>query len=175
MLDEARCFLGLKLMFPHKKAAPGISSSGGKRYEPDKDLILGHWLQPVEGTATDHLMVLRKLTRKTLQADTTPDPFTFDPVTTCDYPNQWVVSNAVTITGINTTVSISISSSVSCEYSINGGAFLSVTGTVNNNDIVVVRVESAGDELLTTQCTLQVGGTSGTFEVTTGSSGACFD
>ena len=169
MLDEARCFLGLRLMFPHKKAALGISSSGKKRSEPGKDLILGHWLQPVEGTATDHLMVLRKLTRRTLvtQTDITPDPFTF--VDCINRPLSTLhISNAVSITGINAPVSISISGNATCEYDINGGgSWTSAPGTVNNTDSVEVRQTSSASFGTTTDCTLSCGCESDTYSVTT--------
>jgi len=170
MLDETRYFLGFKLMFPYKKSPGEISSAGKMSAEPGKNPILGHWLQPVEGTAYDHLMVLRKLTRRTLvdQIDLTPNPFKYvDRVgCPCDKPHT---SNTVSITGISGPVSISIAgNNASCEYDINGnGSWSSDPGTVKNNDIVEVRQTSSASYSTTTDCTLTAGTESDTYSITT--------
>jgi hypothetical protein len=99
----------------------------------------------------------------TLAADTTPDPFTFTAQTDVAL-NTVVTSNTVTITGINTTASISITGG---EYSINGASFTSISGTVNNGDYITVRLTSSDNYFATTSTTLTIGSVSGTFSITT--------
>jgi hypothetical protein len=52
-------------------------------------------------------------------------------------------------------------------YSVSGGTFTSTAGTVNNGDIVQVRLMSSSSYSTTTTATLTIGGVSGTFSVTT--------
>lgn len=94
---------------------------------------------------------------------TTPDPFAFTPQV--DVPVSSVrTSNTVTITGISAPVAISI---VRGEYSINGGAFTSVAGTVKTGDTVTVRQTSSATGSTKTTATLTVGTLSAGFDVTT--------
>ena len=95
--------------------------------------------------------------------DTTPDAFTFIPVTNAEL-NTLSVSNTITVSGISTSVPISISAG---EYAINGGAFANSNNTVNNNDTVVVRQTSAATLSTLSQATLTVGDVSAPFNVTT--------
>jgi hypothetical protein len=99
----------------------------------------------------------------TLAADTIPDPFTFTDQT--DVPvNTVIMSNEITVSGINTAASISITGG---EYSINGGAYTDLPGTVNNDDRVTVRQTSSSDHSTTTTATLTLGGVTDSFSVTT--------
>jgi hypothetical protein len=95
--------------------------------------------------------------------DTVPDAFSFDPVANATVTTL-VSSNAITVQGINSPAAISISSG---EYAINGGAFTSDPGTVNNGDSVVVRLFSSDNPSATTTATLTIGGISATFSVAT--------
>jgi hypothetical protein len=97
-------------------------------------------------------------------ADTSPDPINF--AAQINVPlSTLVVSNTVTISGINAPTPISV---IGGEYSIDGGAFTAVAGTVNNGQAVQVRQTSAATSETTTNAFLQVGDQNATFSVTTG-------
>lgn len=98
-----------------------------------------------------------------INIDTTPDPFAFAPQTGVAL-NAVITSNTITVSGINTAAPISVAGG---EYSINGGAFTSASGNVNNSDTVAVRVTSSGSYSTTTNTTLTIGGVSSAFSVTT--------
>jgi hypothetical protein len=99
----------------------------------------------------------------TRDADTTPDAFQFQDVVNVN-PNTAVSSNAVTITGIEVPVAVSIANG---EYSIDGGAFTSAAGTLGNNQSVQVRLTSSSLPQTTVESVLTIGGVSGTFRTTT--------
>ena len=98
-----------------------------------------------------------------LPPDTTPDQFTFNDQTGASL-STIIESNVITITGINVSTLISITGG---EYSINGGAYTSASGTVENNQTVRVRQTSSSLYSTTTNATLTIGGVSDTFSVTT--------
>ncbi|CCN45972.1 putative Large exoprotein involved in heme utilization or adhesion [Vibrio nigripulchritudo MADA3029] len=82
----------------------------------------------------------------TRSADTIADnlPAFIDYSGSAPAPNELITfSNALTITGIDVAIPISISAAVSAEYSINGGTFTSNAGTVSNNDVISVRYPAA--------------------------------
>ncbi len=95
--------------------------------------------------------------------DPTPDPFTFVDVVNAELSTMYV-SNAVTISGINIPVDISITTG---QYRKNGGAWTNVAGTVVNGDIVEVRRESSSVYETTLGTTLTVSTYSDTFSITT--------
>ncbi len=95
--------------------------------------------------------------------DTSPDPFSFAPVTGV-LRNAVVTSAPVVITGINTATPISISSG---SYSVNGSSFKSVPGIVLSGDRVVVRQTASNRFNTTTTVVLTVGDVSAPFAVTT--------
>ena len=95
--------------------------------------------------------------------DTTPDAFTFIPVTDAEL-NTLYSSNTITVSGISAPTPISISGG---EYAINGAAFANSNNIVNNNDTVVVRQTSAAAFSTLSQVTLTVGDVSAPFNVTT--------
>ena len=74
------------------------------------------------------------------------------------------VSNAVNIVGISEGTPIGIAGG---EYSINGGAFTSSAGTINNADAVRVRLTAASVYGSTTVATLAIGGAMRSFSATT--------
>jgi hypothetical protein len=100
--------------------------------------------------------------------DSTPDAFSFstrsDVVTGAS-----VVSNAVTLTGLNTSATISVSNG---EYSVSCAStgFTAQAGTVNNGDSVCVRHTAANQAGASMSTTLTIGGVSGVFISTTASS-----
>jgi hypothetical protein len=81
--------------------------------------------------------------------------------------NQTRTSNAITVSGINSPASISVSAAASSEYRINNGSYVSTPGTVSNGDTVRVRHTSASTNSTTTTTTLTIGGVSGSFSTTT--------
>ncbi len=99
----------------------------------------------------------------TLASDTTPDAFVFVDQTNVQ-PNTLITSNPVTVAGINTVASISVSNG---QYSINGGTYTSLPGTVNIGDTVRVRQTSSSNFSATTEAVVTIGGVSDTFSVTT--------
>ena len=105
---------------------------------------------------------------KCFVADTEPDPFRFTDQSNVDR-NTVVTSNTILVSGINSITSISISdcTSTSCEYRINGGDWTSEDGIVLNGDEVTVRQTSSGSYSTTTNLTLNIGGVTDTFSVTT--------
>jgi hypothetical protein len=98
-----------------------------------------------------------------LANDTTPDVFTFTDQT--DVSLSSVTTSApITVNGINAASSISVFNG---EYSINGGAYTSTVGTVNNAASVTVRHTSGGSHSENIDTTLTIGGVSDTFTSTT--------
>ncbi len=95
--------------------------------------------------------------------NTTPNPFSFNSQTGVAV-NTVATSNTITVSGINAPSPISITGG---QYSINGGAFISSSGTANNGNTVAVRQTSADISGTTTNAVLTIGGVSGTFSVTT--------
>jgi hypothetical protein len=99
----------------------------------------------------------------TAALDTVPDAFAFTPQTGVT-PETLITSNTITVTGINSAASISISGGT---YSINGGAFTSAASTVSSGKTIRVNVLSALDYDSSASATLTIGGVSATFTVTT--------
>jgi hypothetical protein len=98
-------------------------------------------------------------------ADTTPDNYSFTAATLADFSSP-VESNTVTVSGINASVPISISSGG--QYSLdNGSTWTSEVGTVSNGQTVKVKVNASSASNTTTSATLNIGGVAKTFTVTT--------
>jgi hypothetical protein len=100
-------------------------------------------------------------------ADTTPDAFDLGGPETGAPLNTFIYSNTITVSGITSSASVSISGTGSPAYSIGGGTYTSSSGTVVNNDQVQVRVTSAGTTNTAVTATLNIGGVTDTFSVTT--------
>jgi hypothetical protein len=116
------------------------------------------------GTCTLTMSQSRNVTATfTFVPDTTPDPFTFSSQSDIAL-NTLVVSNTITLSGINTSAAISIAGGT---YSINNGAFTSAAGAVNNGDSVRVQLTSSNADSTLSSATLNIGGVNGTFNVTT--------
>lgn len=95
--------------------------------------------------------------------DTTPDAFAFIEQVGVNLSTP-ITSEPITVIGINTGTSIGISGG---SYSSNGGSFTTKKGTVYNGDSVRVRLTSASTYDTSTSATLNVGGVTGDFKVTT--------
>ncbi|MBL8470958.1 MAG: PKD domain-containing protein [Rhodocyclaceae bacterium] len=106
----------------------------------------------------------QSLTVNVAGPDTVPDPYSFTSISGAAV-NTLVESNAATITGINAASPITVSGG---EYSIAGGAYTSVAGTISNGQAVRVRLLTSSSGSTTRSATLTVGGVSATFSVTTG-------
>ncbi|MCA9368130.1 hypothetical protein KC887_07810 [Candidatus Kaiserbacteria bacterium] len=95
--------------------------------------------------------------------DTTPDAFSFTDQTDVAV-STLTTSNTVTITGIDTATAISVTGG---EMSINSGAFTSSSTTVSVNDTVQLRVTSSASNSTAVAVTLDVGGVTDEWSVTT--------
>ena len=98
-----------------------------------------------------------------MATNSVPMPFIFNSISNAA-TSQPFTSNAATITGINVASPISI---IGGSYSINGGPFTAALGSITNGQTVVVQLQSSATNATTTSATLNVGGISGTFSVTT--------
>jgi hypothetical protein len=101
-------------------------------------------------------------------ADTTPDAFSFASQT--DVALSTVTpSNSITVSGIDAAADIAITacSGSACEYAVNGGTWTSAAGTVSSGDTVQVRQTSSANYSTATALTLDIGGVSGAFSITT--------
>jgi hypothetical protein len=97
--------------------------------------------------------------------DTTPNQFTFTDVTEAAL-NQTITSAPITISGINTSVTASISGN-SAEFNINGNVFNSLNKTVNNGDVIRIRMNSSSSYNSTVNTTLSVSTVSDIWSITT--------
>ncbi len=95
--------------------------------------------------------------------DTIPAAFFFTDQTNAIL-NSTIISNTITVTGINSAATISV---VGGNYRINNGAFVNTNGTVIENDTVEVQHTSSASSLTATNTTLTIGGISDTFTSTT--------
>lgn len=119
-------------------------------------------------TATNTVLTINgnvsdTFTSTTAGVDTTPDAFSFTDQSGI-LRSTLVTSDTVTITGITVSAAVDAGGD---EYSINGGAFVTAAGTVNNNDTVVVRHTSAAGYFTAINTTLTVGGVTDVFSSTT--------
>jgi hypothetical protein len=96
-------------------------------------------------------------------SDALPDPFSFIEQTSVALSSE-VVSNSIIVNGISDPATIFIAGG---QYSINGEALTSSSGTVVNGDSVRVQLLSSDAYSTTIYATLQIGGVTGTFSVTT--------
>jgi len=99
----------------------------------------------------------------TLAADTTPDAYAFIDVAGVALSTAQA-SNAIVVAGINAPAAISVTGG---NYSIDGGAYTSVTGTVSNGQSVRVQHTSSSNHATATNTTLTIGGVSDTYTSTT--------
>lgn len=103
------------------------------------------------------------VTTITTADDSTPNAFTFTDQTNVPLSTE-IISNAITVSGINTAAVISI---VGGTYSVNGGTYRSASYIVNNGATVTVKQTSSASYSTKTDATLNIGGVSDTFSVTT--------
>ena len=94
----------------------------------------------------------------------TPNPFSYTAQTNVAPSTQIDSLPAATISGINVASPVTV---VGGLYSINSGAFTSASGSITNGQTLAIRVLSSAGSGLTTSATVNVGGISATFSVTT--------
>jgi YD repeat-containing protein len=99
----------------------------------------------------------------TAAADTTPNAFDLGAPVTAS-ASAWAASGVVTIDGINAASPISISGG---QYRVNGGTWTSAAGTISNGQTVQVQVQASATPGASQTATLNVGGVTDTFQVTT--------
>lgn len=100
-------------------------------------------------------------------ADSTPDAFDLGgPVENVGTSTD-VFSNIITVSGITAPASISVSGTGSPAYRIGEGTYTSSSGTVANGNTVQLRVTSAGTTNTSVTGTLNIGGVTDSFTVTT--------
>lgn len=97
--------------------------------------------------------------------DTIPTAFSFTDVTNVAL-STLTESNEITVAGLGIGVSATISVTGG-EYSINGGAYTAIAGTVSNGQTVKVKHTSSASNATATNTTLTIGGLSDTFRTTT--------
>ncbi len=96
--------------------------------------------------------------------DSTPDAFSFNAITNASLSTSYL-SNSITISGVNTSIPISV---VDGEYSINSGSvFTTATWSVNSGDVITLRQTSANTDNTETIATVTIWGLSEDFSVTT--------
>ena len=96
--------------------------------------------------------------------DSDPDLFTFDSITDAETSTVYT-SNQVTITGLETSVTLQASNGAST--SKNGGGFSTSNKTINNGDTVRVRMTSSANYSTLKTSTVQIGSASAAFNITT--------
>lgn len=101
----------------------------------------------------------------TLAADTTPNAFNFTDVTGAAL-NSLITSNSLSIAGINSATSVSVSGTGSPQISINGGAW-ATSGTITNGQTLAVRLTSSASFSTASTATVNVGGVTDIWSVTT--------
>lgn len=98
-----------------------------------------------------------------IEGDKVPNQFNFIPANNVE-KNTLIESNSVVISGINTTVPVSV---LGGEYSKNGGSYTSQDGYANDGDTFKVKGLSSNTETTLSKVTLTVGGVQGDFNITT--------
>ncbi|MCC7253067.1 hypothetical protein [Hyphomicrobium sp.] len=101
----------------------------------------------------------------TVGPDTTPSAFVFLDLTDQDL-NSLVESETITISGINTSAPVSVSGDGSPQISINGGGWVT-SGTIANGQTLAVRLTSANAYITANTATVNVGGVTDNWSVTT--------
>ncbi len=95
--------------------------------------------------------------------DKTPDAFQFTDQTDVAL-NTLVDANSITVSGINASISASISGG---EYAVNGGSYTTGSIKVNNGDIINVRQTSSSEHSTSSSAVLDLNGVSDSFDLMT--------
>ncbi len=127
-------------------------------------LTIGGIASQFNGSIVLGTSVSGDFTSTTINVDTVPDAFSFTAQTDVVL-DSWIVSNTITITGIDFATPISVSNG---EYSIGcTGTFTALAGTITNGQTICVRQRSAATVSTSKTTTLTVGTGSAGFVTTT--------
>lgn len=144
-----------------------VSAAGS--INPGQSVCVRHLASSSENTTTTTTLtvggVSAAFSSTTLTVDTQPDAYDFVDQTRVARSTA-ITSNTVTVGGINTPASISVSGS-GVSYSINGGAFTTAAGTVANGAQVRLRMTSSGSPNTKSTATVTIGGVSDSWSITT--------
>ena len=99
-------------------------------------------------------------------SDTTPDAFAFTDQIDVALSTQ-ITSNSITITGIDSAALVAVSGQGGPQIRVNGGAWVT-SGTIENGQSLEVRLTSPATNSTTHSATIDVGGVSDQWDVTTG-------
>jgi hypothetical protein len=122
--------------------------------------------------STDHTLNVAQATGSTKFSgtytawDTTPSAFSFTDETDIAI-NTAKDSNAITVAGINYTTPVSVTGSTGYGYKKNGSACTTSSGTVVSGDTIAACVTSSGSNSTATTATVDIGGVTDTYSVTT--------
>ncbi len=97
-------------------------------------------------------------------AGTTPESFTFMDVTGANISTDYI-SNPISVSDLDSATTISISGDGT--YRINSGSWVSTAGTVDDNDLVEVKLTSSNSYSSVVSTTLTIGGVTDNFDVST--------
>lgn len=104
------------------------------------------------------------LTVKMLTPDSDPDTFAFDSVSNAELSTSYD-SNTVTITGLETSVTVTATNGA--ETSVNGGVFNTSSKTVSNNGTLQLRMTSSANHATKKTTSVSVGSASTSWSITT--------
>lgn len=94
-----------------------------------------------------------------------PDPFSFQDANNVPL-STLITSEQIQITGLSATADISVSGGTA-EYSINGGAWTNLAGTIENDDLLRVRVDSSASNSTAVDVTILINEVQDIWSVTT--------
>lgn len=119
----------------------------------------------VRTLAAGKVKILEDVTRSIARI-TTPEQFTFTDLENVQVSTE-KISNAIIVSGINFPSAITIAGDATSEYSINGGEYTNVPGTVDCTDSVTVKHTASALPATAVDSILTIGGVSDTFTTTT--------
>lgn len=117
----------------------------------------GSWIANT-GTACNNSARLYCFEQVPGPGDTTPDPFSYNPMTAQAAASTVDVTAAsVVISGINAAAGVSVSGSGNPEYRINAGSWTSTSGTLNNGDTLTIRADAPASNGARNKVTITAG------------------
>lgn len=104
---------------------------------------------------------------ETVKSSTSPNAFSFTAKSDVQ-PGEAISSSSITVSGIPSgSAPIKVSGDATSKYQINSAAFTNISGTVKNNDKVIVQHTASSQFLTNVSTTLTIGDKSNTFTSTT--------
>lgn len=150
-------FVGLMSCGGGGGSANTDSSQGSNSAQPDSGL-------PSEGDSNDMpTMPVVDDPSQPVVTDDTPEAFDFADLIDVE-PNALLTTDAVMISGINTRLEVEV---FGAEYSVDGGAFTTSLGEIDNEQTIEVRLLSSSEFETQTTATVRIGNITNTLSVTT--------